>query len=105
MRKQVFIKIRKTLAILLAVLFVATFMAASVSACNKVASNTPVTAPVVNPATNPVVDANGLTEAQKTALGNQLLDWADNNWFGKGDGDNGWSGNDWWGGDDSCDCE
>jgi hypothetical protein len=104
MRKQTFTKIKKTLVLLLAVFFVITFMAASASACTtKVADNIPVNTPVVNPVTNPVTDANGLTEAQKTALGDQLLDWADNNWFGKGNGnscgcDNGdddWFDNDW----------
>ncbi len=75
-------------------------------------------------------DASGLTEEQKTALGNQLLDMADNNWFGNGNGndwgndwgnfgqrlgqrwDNGWdscnngSGNDWSAtiGNDGCNC-
>jgi hypothetical protein len=89
-------------------------MAASASACTtKAANNIPVNTPVVNPVANPVTDANGLTEAQKTALGNQLLDWADNNWFGNGAGngnggwnngwDNGWDNG--WSGEDSCNCD
>ena len=86
MRKQTFDRINKTLAILLAVFFVITFTAASASACAaKVANNFPNK--VVNP------DDNGLTEAQKTALGNQLLDMFDN---GNGNGwdgyNNGWNG-------------
>jgi hypothetical protein len=103
MGKQTFDKIKKTLAILLAVFLVVTLTAASASACasknvknvksnlpNKLVSNT---------------DANGLTEEQKTALGNQLLDMADNNWFGNdwgNDRGNDW-GNDWGNGCDSCD--
>jgi hypothetical protein len=112
MRKQTFDKIKKTLAILLAVFFVITFTAASASACaSKVADNN-----LANKVVNP--DGSGLTEAQKTALGNQLLDMVDNNWFGNGNGngngngfgngfdngfDNGWFGND--GSDNGCNCD
>ena len=93
MRKQTFDRINKTLAILLAVFFVITFTAASASACAaKVANNFPNK--VVNP------DDSGLTEAQKTALGNQLLDMFDNGngngWDGYNNGlngyNNGWNG-------------
>lgn len=106
MRKQTFGKIKKTLVILLAVFFVVTAMAASASACTSKAAATA--------APNKAVDANGLTEAQKTALGDQLLNWADNNWFGgNGAGNgcnscnnglgNGWFGDNWGNGCNSCD--
>jgi hypothetical protein len=109
MRKQIFDKIKKTLTILLAVFFVVTLTAASASACaSKVANNNLANKVVGN------TDASGLTKDQKTALGNQLLDMADNNWFGNGLGNgcnngcdngwgNGWFGNNWGNSCDSCD--
>jgi hypothetical protein len=76
LRKQTFDKIKKTLAILLAVFFVITLTAASASACGTKKAEI---APVTQPAS---VDANGMTEEQKTKLGKQLLDYADKNMFG-----------------------
>jgi hypothetical protein len=94
MRKQTFDRIKKTLAILLAVFFVVTTMAASASACTSKAANANLPNKVVSNLRNNAVDANGLTEAQKTALGNQLLDMFDNNGYNNGwDGyNNGWDG-------------
>jgi hypothetical protein len=93
MRKQTFDRIKKTIGILLVASLVVTLTVASASACaSKVANNLPNK--VVNP------DGSGLTEAQKTALGNQLLDMFDNGngngWDGYNNGwngyDNGWNG-------------
>jgi hypothetical protein len=80
MGKLTFDKIKKTLTILLAVFLVVTLTAASASACASKTAKSPVNKVVGAP------DASGLTEEQKTALGNQLLDMADNNWFGNGIG-------------------
>jgi hypothetical protein len=126
LRKQTLDKIIKTLAILLTVFFVITITAASASACGTKKA-------VASPETQPAADSGcGMTEDQKTKLGEQLLDYADNNMFGQSGsglgalgglfGDNWntqWLGNDFgnglgWGNDwgnglgngygDSCNC-
>lgn len=96
MRKQTFDKIKKILAVLLAVFLVVTLTAVSVSAAGTKDAKDNIKKEVVIKS-----DGSGLTKEQETELGNRLLDLADNNLIGWGNGLGNDRCNNWWDNDRS----